>query len=436
MKKSLVLLALNEINFDIIRNYLHDHNLPSFKKLFDMGLIETTSEEKYELLEPWIQWVSVHTGMRANEHGIYRLGDVVYSKKVSQVFEEVESAGYSVGAISPMNAVNKLLKPAYFIPDPWTKTPSDGSFWSESLSATVSQAVNDNASQKISFKSYVYLLLGILRFARVKNYLVYLKLAITSRGRSWRKALFLDLFLHDVHLSFLHKSKCQFSTLFLNAGAHIQHHFFFNARHGRIGLNKNPKWYLAEGLDPFAEMLSVYDRIISDYLSLESHAFMIATGLSQVPYDRIKYYYRLKSHAAFLAIMGIDCLDAHPRMTRDFLVTFNDASAAILAQKKLEQIVAKADGQRIFGEIDNRGKSLFVTLSYPNEIADGFKVISEDEEFDLSQHVSFVAIKNGMHSPKGFFAAVGADEHLHQENGMNISRVYSLIRTHFGLQAR
>ena len=435
MKKNLVLLALNEINFDVVRNYIHDHHLPSIKKLFDSGIVETCSEEKYELLEPWIQWVSVHTGLRASEHEIYRLGDVVYSENVSQVFEEVESAGYSVGAISPMNAVNKLSKPAYFIPDPWTKTPSDGSFWSESLSEMVSQAVNDNASQKISLRSYFFLILGIIRFARLKNYLVYFKLAITSRGKSWRKALFLDLFLHDLHISLLRKSECQFSTLFLNSGAHIQHHYFFNARHGKSCLNKNPEWYLADGMDPFAEMLSIYDRIIGDYLSInKSYALMISTGLSQVPYDRIKYYYRLNSHNHFLGMLGIDYIDVHPRMTRDFLITFSDAESAKIAEYKLDKIVAKTDGQRIFGEIDNRGNSLFVTLTYPNEIDDGFKIASEGDEFDLSRHISFVAIKNGMHSPKGFFSSVGTSSQLPHANGMNIAAIYSLIRAHFGLK--
>jgi hypothetical protein len=332
-----------------------------------------------------------------------------------------------------MNAINRLSKPTYFIPDPWTKTPSDGSFWSESLSETVSQAVNDNASQKISLRSYFFLMLGIIRFARLKNYLVYFKLAITSRGKSWRKALFLDLFLHDLHISLLRKSKCQFSTLFLNAGAHIQHHYFFNARHGKSGLNKNPEWYLADGIDPFAEMLAIYDRIIGDYLSNKSHALMMSTGLSQVPYDRIKYYYRLNSHNHFLNMLGIDYIDVHPRMTRDFLINFSDVESARFAENKLDKIVAEVDGHRVFGEIDNRGNSLFVTLTYPNEIRDGFKIVSDGDAFDFSRHVSFVAIKNGMHSSKGYFSAVGTGGKLPHENGMNITGIYSLIRAHFGL---
>ena len=71
-----------------------------------------------------------------NEHKIFRLGDFVNSCD-EQFFEKVERAGFLVGAVSPMNASNKLKNPAYFIPDPWTKTPSDGSFFSKSITEAI-----------------------------------------------------------------------------------------------------------------------------------------------------------------------------------------------------------------------------------------------------------------------------------------------------------
>jgi hypothetical protein len=435
MPKNLLLLAINEINFGVVRNYLNDGNLPNFKKLFDFGVVETSSESSYEYLEPWIQWVSAHTGLSAKEHGVYRLGDIIGSDAVTQIFEEVEESGYTVGAISPMNASNRLSSPAYFIPDPWTKTPSDGGFWSESLSGTVSQAVNDNANQRISLKSYFYLLLGLIRFARPKNYFLYLKLAITSAGNSWRKALFLDLFLHDLHINLLRTSKCQFSTLFLNAGAHIQHHYFFNARHGVTGLSSNPEWYIAKNVDPFAEMLAVYDRIIGDYLAMNSQSLLIATGLSQMPYDRIKYYYRLSNHAKFLQDHNIDFLEVHPRMTRDFLITFKNNESAQFAEEYLAGITSADDGIRIFGEIDNRGDSLFVTLSYPNEIRENFNILQNGVKSDFAKYTSFVAIKNGMHNQRGYLIAKDLDCGSALSDGMHVKGIYQLIKSHFGIAA-
>lgn len=173
------------------------------------------------------------------------------SAGVPQIFEQLEHAGYKVGAISAMNAANRLKQPAYFIPDPWTQTPADSSWWSQSLGQAVSQAVNDNAQARITTKSVLQLVLGLLRFARVIHYQKYLSLVSGSRRKPWLKALVLDLMLHDVHWSMFNKKRPNFSTLFLNAGAHIQHHYFFNAEPLRKdSLNKNPAWYVSEDYDP------------------------------------------------------------------------------------------------------------------------------------------------------------------------------------------
>ncbi len=240
--KQLILLELNEINFDIVQKYVaaDPARFPSLKKLLAGAQIRTSCEKQYEKLEPWIQWVSVHTSKTYAEHGVFRLGDIVTSA-IPQIFEQLEQAGYKVGAISAMNAANRLKQPAYFIPDPWTQTSADSSWWSQSLSQAVSQVVNDNAKARVSAKSALQVVLGLLRFARVAHYQKYLSLAVASIGKPWLKALVLDLLLHDVHWTLLNVKKPNFSTLFLNSGAHIQHHYFFNAEPVRkTSIHKNP----------------------------------------------------------------------------------------------------------------------------------------------------------------------------------------------------
>lgn len=64
----MILLALNELNIDIIRGYVSEGRLASFGKILEHGVVNTTSESKYELLEPWIQWATVQTGKAYDEH--------------------------------------------------------------------------------------------------------------------------------------------------------------------------------------------------------------------------------------------------------------------------------------------------------------------------------------------------------------------------------
>jgi hypothetical protein len=425
--KRLILLELNEINFDVVRKYLdlHPGKFKAMERLIGCFHIRTTAEKKYEELEPWIQWVSVHTGQAYQEHGIFRLGDIVGSS-VPQFFEELEKRGVRVGGVSPMNAENRLEKPAYFIPDPWTNTPTDGSWWSNALGQAVSQAVNDNARSRITLKSVFSVLLGLMRFAQPHHYRMYCRLVLGSRKSPWRKALVLDLFLHDLHARLFKRMRPQFSVLFLNAGAHIQHHYFFNATPIRDETNfRNPAWYVAADADPVCEMLEVYDRIISEYLDDKSTELIVATGLSQRPYDRIKYYWRLKNHSAFLSRIGVEFDAVAPRMTRDFLVQFSSAEKAASAQRLLESIQVESDEEPVFGKIDNRGDSLFVTLGYPREITDQTRIRVNNQLLPLKPDVAFVAIKNGMHQGDGFafftsgvaVAALGDHSHVKELHG-------------------
>lgn len=435
--KRLILLELNEINFDVVEKYVlaESERFPALKKLLSGTRIRTSCEKQYQELEPWIQWASVHTGKTFAEHGVFRLGDMVGSG-VPQIFEQIEQAGYKVGAISAMNAENRLKEPAYFIPDPWTQTPTDSSWWSQSLGQAVSQAVNDNAQARITPKSAIQVILGLLRFARVAHYQKYLSLVLASRRKPWLKALVLDLLLHDVHWSMFNDKKPDFSTLFLNAGAHIQHHYFFNAAPLRKeSENKNPSWYVSQNEDPLADVLELYDLIASEYFGRADAEVLLATGLAQKPYDRVKFYYRLNNHAEFLSELGIVFNGVFPRMTRDFLVEFENEQQAQTAQSVLAGVRVLSDDAPLFGEIDNRGKSLFVTLTYPHEITPSTQYCIGERKSHLLSKVSFVAIKNGMHQEEGF-AFFTQDIAAHcPEDKAHVAELGRAILSYFGVAA-
>lgn len=404
LPKRLVLLELNEINFDVVTKYVAADatRFPALKKLLAGPQIRTSCEKRYEELEPWIQWASVHTSKTYAQHRVFRLGDIVGSE-VPQIFEHLEDAGYKVGAISAMNAENRLKNPAYFIPDPWTQTPADSSWWSQSLGQAVSQAVNDNAKARITAKSALQVVLGLIRFARLGHYKKYLSLFASCRRKPWLKALILDLLLHDVHWTMFKNKRPNFSTLFLNAGAHIQHHYFFNAKPLRkSSSNKNPTWYVDDDEDPLADVLGLYDIIVGEYFAQSDADVLLATGLAQKPYDKIKFYYRLNTHADFLRGLGIQFINVFPRMTRDFLIEFENKQQALTAQNVLASVRVDGEDTPLFGEIDNRGDSLFVTLTYPQEITVSTQYRIGDRKLPLFPEVSFVAIKNGMHQEEGF----------------------------------
>jgi hypothetical protein len=264
-----------------------------------------------------------------------------------------------------------------------------------------------------------------------------MSLVSASRGKPWLKALVLDLLLHDVHLGMFNSKKPNFSTLFLNAGAHIQHHYFFNAEPLRKSSpNKNPTWYVSENEDPLADVLGLYDMIVGEYFARTDTDVILATGLAQKPYDRVKFYYRLNGHMDFLRGLGITFSGVFPRMTRDFLIQFENNKQAHAAQDILAGVRVVDDNVRLFGEIDNRGDSLFVTLTYPHEVTTKTQYQVGDRKVALLPEVSFVAIKNGVHQEEGFaFFTPGVAWHAPADKA-HVAKLGVAILSYFGVNSR
>ena len=399
-----ILLGLNELNFDYIKFYSNNGHLPNFNYVFkNYKIVETKSEDQYELLEPWIQWVTIHTGKEFKDHKIFRLGDITNFKQ-NQIFESLETKGLKVGAVSPFNASNELISPSFFIPDPWTKTKVSGNWFIKSLYDAIHQSVNDNASGKLSLKSLFFLGIGSLIFIPFKRYKLYINYFL-NRKKPGIKAIILDALLGDAFLYLNKKKNPDFSTLFLNSGAHIQHHYLFNSDAYK-GEFQNPDWYCEKGYDPLLKILKQYDLILGELLSREINLF-VCTGLHQQPHKKLTFYWRVNKHAEFLNTLKITGIkDVIPRMSRDFLIEFTSVKAALNAEDLLNSIVMDRDNEKVF-KIDNRGSSLFIELIYSKEITEEDSISSKEYDLHVTKFkslISFVAIKNGEHNGIGYFA--------------------------------
>ena len=437
MSLKLLFIQLNEINFDLVDKYLSTskkNKFTNFRIIKDTyQSFNTYAEDKYENLEPWIQWASIYLGKDFNQHKIFRLGDMVKFTSEKQIFEIIEDRGFKVGAISPMNAENRLKNPSYFVPDPWTNTQSDNSNYSKRLYKMLKQTVNDNASGSLSFNSILTILETIFKTLHYKNTLFLIRIIFSSIIKPWKKSLVLDYLMHMTHIYFLKKKLPNFSSIFFNAGAHVQHHYFFNTKQIK-DLPKNPKWYVSPSSDPIEDMLEVYDKIIGDYLKLSKNEnqLMISTGLRQTPYNMIKFYYRLKNHSSFLNKIGIKFLKVLPRMTRDFEIIFDNNIDLVNAKNILENIKCKENNINIFNEVEERDKSLFVTLTYPHEIKkDDNLIVNDNVELNFFNQVVFVAIKNGMHDSKGYVFCSQNSNFKTPKEPVHVSKLYDIILSYF-----
>ena len=420
----MILLALNELNVEYIRGYVNEGKLSNFDKLLRHGVVHTWSETKYELLEPWIQWATVQTGKTYNEHKVFRLGDMVNRPDLHQIFEDLEESGFSVGAISPFNADNRLTNSKFFIPDPWTQTKASGGYIIEKFSRTVSRFVNSNASGKVGPTDVIWLLLGFILYMRVKRWPKFLKL-VSLRKKPGIKAAILDMILLEVFVTLQKKHKPDYSHLFFNGGAHVQHHYMFNSSQYK-GDFKNPEWYCPADWDPILMMLETYDTIIGDLLE-SGERIIGVTGLHQVPHEEQTFYWRPVAHKDFLLECGLKGeFNVIPRMSRDFLIEAADDKHAIEIENHLNQFTDSARSKPVFN-VDNRGTSLFVEVVYDDDLVEGMSFDGPNSVSvgSLKSKLAFVAIKNGKHDGIGYvFSNMPMD--LPQE--IQLTEVYDFIK--------
>ncbi|MES2441419.1 MAG: hypothetical protein V4574_01200 [Pseudomonadota bacterium] len=430
--RKLLMIELNEVNFDFVQRYGERGELPRLNALIAAhGLIETISEQRYEQLEPWIQWVSAHTGLSLADHGVTRLGDIVDRPELKQIWELVEAAGYKVGAVSPMNARNDCANPGFFVPDPWTRTKVTGPGLMHRLYDAVAQIVNDNAQERVKPSSLAWLGAGLARYARPANYPLYAGLIASAPKKSWSRAMLLDLLLTDIFVTMTRRHDVDFASLFLNAAAHIQHHYMFNAS-VYSGPHANPDWYVRADADPLLDIYRLYDTLVGRIVdAFPQHRLMVATGLHQDPYPELLFYWRLRDHAAFLTEMEVPFARVEPRMSRDFVVFCDSTSQAAEAERIMAAAEA-SDGQKLF-EIDNRGDSLFVMLVYPGDIKGlGYRVGNRQFE-DLAGKTAFVAIKNGEHNGIGYL--IDTDETAGvAKPQIPVTDLFERVRDNFGLR--
>lgn len=422
--KRLLFLQLNELNFEDIAAYAAQGKLPHFAELFArQGYVQTSSESDHENVNPWIQWPTVHTGLDYADHGVFRLGDIVHTSH-PHIYEVLEKHGVSVAALSPFNARNNTRKARFFVPDPWTKTTFSGSNDLRYLYDALVQITDDYAKGTVVLKAMLNLLRGALPNLRFASLLPLLHATgeYSLRKRKWWRAIVCDRVLTDTFMRHWRIDKPDFATLFLNGGAHLQHHYLFSSP-VYSGERRNPEWHVPADADPLLDILQCYDRIVGDLLALtKNDRLIIATALHQAAHERETYYYRLDNHVALLDAIGIRYVETYRLMTEDFVIRFENENSAKQAEAILADVQTlespppfyvetgdspirtSATAPAIF-HIENRGDSLYLQLR-PSAaaISPGMKVRSGTVVIDhFDQKVSLAQYKNTHHVGTGYY---------------------------------
>ena len=419
-----LVLEFNELNLEAVKRMVGCGRLPNFAKLMQAGVVvKTTVEEEYVKLEPWIQWVSAHTGKRQDQHKAFNLSDIQHSN-VRQIWEVLDAQGVACGVVSPMNARCGDLKKGFFIPDPWsvsndTYPASMGPIYRFLAERVQSHNVSlEQGSSKFSFLK-ACLRAGVPSADLLKLGKAYVAARLNPR-RKWTLAAELDRFLMGLTLAMRQRYNTEYTSVFMNAVAHYQHHYwtlhepaYWAPKYPVLFAQRNPvaDRNLGASDDPIAYGLQVYDDIIGRAVDAAgAGSVMILTGLSQVPFEGYEggtgfYLYRPFDHEKLLDLLGIQCQKIAPLMSRDLMLYFSNDQTRAVAAKTLRETTVM--GKPLFHCTEEADSKLFCKVHYTFDVPADAVIVTPHAGGGLrfAEHFQLITFKTGHHSPEGWMIA-------------------------------
>lgn len=444
MSNSLITLEFNEICPDILSRYMAQGLLPNFQRFYDNSEVYVTEAlESKEHLEPWIQWVTVHTGQSYAEHNLFNL-DEGHQLPNEQIWSEASRQGKKVWVCGSMNLGHDGNLNGFALPDPWARNVQPhppGEF--EDYLSFVSQNVleHTNADAPVSMTDRIKFVNFIVKHGMSLKLAQQIVQQLLTEKRSgkfrWKRASILDRIQWHVFRSYYQKHKPDFSTLFLNSVAHFQHVYWRNMDPDLFETKPTPEEQ-AEYESAILGGYQVYDSILGDCMQLAGDDTQIAlvSGLSQKPclkYENSggKRAYRPNDFPQLMDLAGINTkYECTPVMTEEFLLRFENDTDAGAALLKLEQLqVAGVTAMRV--RQDNNelmiGCGIYTDLPEDSTICNGSAGNEGVRFFDMFYKIE--DIKSGEHDPRGVFWLWRANgEHtVHNEN-LSLTEVAPKLR--------
>lgn len=409
-----LVMELNELCPPIVEKMMARGELPNFKRLHAKSDVHVTWTDDPDL-EPWVQWVTAHTGKTQEVHGAKEL-DEGYRVDLPRVWDMLGDAGYSSLVFGSMNS-RRFSDKAFLVPDPWSVRvePSDPAYkaFHEFIAFNVTEHTNARAkvSKKMVLDFARFMVSRGLSINTVMKAIRQLASEKTSgRDLKWARSMVLDLLMWDVFENEYRRRKPDFATFFANSTAFLQHRYW---RH------MEPEAYQVKPGE--ADMKAYGDAIESSYRHMDwllgramrlvgpSGRIVFITALSQeanLRYEHIggKFVYRPHAFDELNAFMG------GPKDVTFEPVMTHQAWASMKSKEDADQFEAALKGLQSNGETvmewrrsDNR---IFFWCRFISKVDEDMVVTcaSSGERKDFSDLFALIGqVNNSKHNRNGCF---------------------------------
>lgn len=402
--KKLLQIELNEFDPAFLKDQAEKLNLENISKFLSFKHTHTLTNDEVEHqgLDPWVQWVNVHTGMPSDMHGIKRLGDTV-NQQTPQIWETLAKSGKRWAVWGVMNApMGDKVGATVFMPDPWS---FDERAYPESLNFLLSlpryMARNYLETDKVEFAKrfmdFVRYYAPPSHWPTLMKFSTEVVKSTFSVGMTLHSLTTLLDYLGTLEfLRYRRRNPVDFSVIFLNHIAHLQHQFW----------NKNGELHpeMKFGL----EINNLIMGLLLDSRE-EDEAVIILNGLKQenVQGQGVCVYRQINPERTFKTLAATDKVSIEQCMTNDAHLKFDSENEALKAKNKLKNI--RVGSKPLFFVEEISKKHIFVQISLEDKIEPNEQILVGNQEYSFYDLFDLVCERTGAHVPTGDVFASGID---------------------------
>ena len=416
MTKRVIMLEFNELSPSLMDRFIGEGHLPGFEALRAQSTVcVTDAEEDPPALEPWIQWVTVHTGLRYAEHGVFDLGDGP-KLAANRLWDVISEEGGTVWVCGSMNAAIQAadLK-GLVLPDPWAvglaPYPEDKL---KPYFRLVQTYVQEYARETVPLGGSDYLnfawfmLRNGLSLETVSQVAGQLLSERFGKPRA-NRAVLLDRLQWDLFRHHYRRLRPDLATFFLNSTAHYQHYYWRAQDPDGFALKPSDE----EVRDYSNTILLGYqkmDALVRECFEIadEDTTIVLCTALSQQPmhkYDSTggKQVFKPADVAGLVSFAGITAHYRYaPVMAEQFHLIFDSEADARTAEHALNALTLE-DGSLLMSA-RSEGIQVFAGCIVNNEPMSSVRIASPRSNKRPRFGEAFIAVggvKSGMHHRDG-----------------------------------
>jgi len=418
----LLLVELNEFNPEYLRHMAEVMDLSNVRTLLRFQHARTTTNDfvEHQGLDPWVQWVGVHSGKPSEQHRVKRLG-ATRAQTFPQMWNAVADRGYSWGVWGVMNAPRGAASGGqFFMPDPWS---FDERAHPEELNDLL--ALPRYAATNYLDVNYRSAFVGLMRWARYWAPPAHWPLLARFMIKTIHGVIVSGINVHTFvtlldYLSVLYFVRLRnlgqpdLSVIFLNVIAHLQHQF----------------WLDGDQLSPEMKLgLEVLDAILGMLFASRSanESILIMNGLKQENVgSKDSHVYRQTNPQEAIRALGVEGGIVEQCMTHDAHVLFDNSAEADLAERQLRRCVL-SDGHEAF-YVEREGPTrVFYQLAFEHKVADDTCLVCDNYSQPFFKVFQLVCKRTGAHVPDGdvFYDRISLPDELPNHE------IFSHVLAHF-----